>query len=325
MKAIVSGARGGRDAVLADRQEPVAKEGECLVRVRAALVTPADLRTTRREPAIVLGSAAVGVVERVPGESAAATAHAKQWTGKRVAIHPVVRCGRCDRCLGGLSSHCRERSIVGLERRDGGFAERIAVPVANLALLPDALDDERATFAVLVGEAIEATRQIRVDGKAYITVLGDDIVALVTAQVMARLNAAVRVIARQPSTLAAAEKIGVKHRHADEIGRRGDQDVVVDCIGTAESLAFASALVRARGTVVLKSLAATQETAGVADLSPIVLGELAVQGSFYGPLPEAIDLLAKRGIEVTSLIERRAALDAALPLKAGTLVRVATA
>ena len=88
-------------------------------------------------------------------------------------------------------------------------------------------------------------------------------------------------------------------------------------------LAFASALVRARGTVVLKSIAQSPAIAGAADLAPIVMGELTVQGSFYGPMPEAIELLAKRGVEVTSLIERRATLDTALPLRVGTVVRFA--
>jgi threonine dehydrogenase-like Zn-dependent dehydrogenase len=131
-----------------------------------------------------------------------------------------------------------------------------------------------------------------------------------------------------------AERLGIKHRHADEIGRRGDQDVVVDCVGTAESLAFASMLVRARGTVVLKSLPLTREPAA-ADLSPIILGELTVQGSFHGPLPEAIALLAKRAIEVTALIERKCGpehgagstsgtgLALALPLRPATLLRFA--
>ncbi|MBL9119521.1 MAG: alcohol dehydrogenase catalytic domain-containing protein [Phycisphaerae bacterium] len=316
MKVIVSGSRG---PALIDRPDPAARDGECVVRVKSVLITPTDVRSSHREPAIALGHCVIGTVERLGAETPAN----RTWLGKRVAVHPVVRCGTCDRCLGGLSAHCRNRTILGVEGRDGGLAERLAVPIANLTALPDAIDDERASFAVLIGEALEATRQIRVDGKAYITVLGDDIVALITAQVMTRLNAAVRVIARQPATLAAAEKLGVKHRHADEIGRRGDQDVVVDCVGTAESLAFASALVRSRGTVVLKAIAAPAAgtTAAAADLSPIVLGELSVQGSFYGPLPEAIELLGKRAVEVTSLIERRVALDAALPLRSATVVR----
>lgn len=330
MRAIVSGSDGPR---LADRPEPAGQEGACIVRMRTSLVTPADAASGRQDPSTILGESGVGVVERIIG-GAASSAPAAQWIGKRVAIHPVVRCGRCDRCLAGLSSHCRERALLGRAGRDGCFAEKIALPLANLALLPDALDDERAAFASLVAEALEATKQIRLEGKGYITVLGDTVAALVTAQVMTRLNAAVRVIAHQQATLALAERLGIKHRHADEIGRRGDQDVVVDCVGTAESLAFASMLVRARGTVVLKSLPLTREPAA-ADLSPIILGELTVQGSFHGPLPEAIALLAKRAIEVTALIERKCGpehgagstsgtgLALALPLRPATLLRFA--
>jgi alcohol dehydrogenase len=317
MRAIVSGSDGAR---VAERPEPTGRDGECIVRIRASLVTPADAAASRQEPSTILGESAVGVVERLIGTSGPAQP-AAAWIGKRVAIHPVIRCGRCDRCLAGLSSHCRERAILGRAGRSGCLAERIAVPFANLALVPDTLDDERASFASLVAEALEATKQIRLEGKGYITVLGDSLAALVTAQVMTRLNAAVRVIARQPTTLGLAEKLGIRHRHADEIGRRGDQDVVVDCIGTAESLAFASMLVRARGTVVLKSLPLTSEPAA-ADLSPIILGELTVQGSFHGPLPEAITLLAKRGIEVTPLIERKVTFDQATPLRSGSLLRV---
>ncbi|MDZ4755247.1 MAG: alcohol dehydrogenase catalytic domain-containing protein [Phycisphaerae bacterium] len=324
MKAIV--ASGGASA-LADRPSPIAAPGDCVVRVRAALVTPADIRASRfaKEP-IVLGQAFVGVVESVTSDDAIGgvsdrARDGKQLLGKRVVVDPVIRCGRCDRCVGGLSQHCRERTIIGLDGRDGGCAVQVAVPVRNLTPVPDGLDDDRASFATLIASALEATKHVRVEGKAYITVLGDDIATLVTAQVMSQLNAAVRIVAHAPATIAVAEKLGVKHRLADEVGRRGDQDVVVDCTGTAESLAFASALVRARGTVVLASLAHSQDLTGRADLAPIVLGELKVQGSFYGPLHDAVDLLAHRGIEVTALIERRVVIDAALPLRQGTLIR----
>ena len=309
MKAIVSSPQG---AIPADIADPVPGPGEALVRLRAGLVLPGDVRAARTlSHGLALGQAFVGTVEGLGPQALASPAasrpkDAKAWLGKRVAVHPLVRCGRCDRCLGGLSAHCRERTILGVDGRSGGFAERVAVPLSNLLLLPDALDDDRAVFAVPVAAALEATRHVRIEGKTYITVLGDGATTLVTAQVMSRLNAAVRIVARERGTLAAAEKLGVKHRHADEIGRRGDQDVVVDCVGTAESLAFAAQLVRARGTIVLT--VATTGAAVPADLSPIVLNELRVQGSSYGPLADAVDLLAKRAAEVISLIERKATL-----------------
>jgi hypothetical protein len=59
-------------------------------------------------------------------------------------------------------------------------------------------------------------------------VLGDGPLGLVMVQVMSRLNASVRLIGRHADKLAICEKWGVKHRLADEVGRRDDQDVVVD-------------------------------------------------------------------------------------------------
>lgn len=312
MRGILSSPSG---PALAELPEPVAGPGLPIVRVRAALIVPGDLRAARSQPPIVPGQAFVGRVE-------------EGGTSRRVAVHPVVRCGRCDRCQGGLSAHCRERRIIGFLGHAGGFAERVAVPSANLVAIPDAVDDEQAAFAVPIAVAVEATRHVRIEGKTYITVLGDDVLALVAVQVMSRLNASVRLVARARPALAAADRLGVKHRHADEVGRRGDQDVVVDCIGSAESLAFAAELVRARGSVVLAG--AGPGAAVAADLSPIVANELRVQGSFYGPLAEAVALLALRAIQTTPLVERKAGLAeipaalrfAAEPGRLGVLLRM---
>jgi threonine dehydrogenase-like Zn-dependent dehydrogenase len=310
---------------LRERAIPAPLVGECLLRVRAALVVAADRTTGPAGPTAaerVPGQAFVGVVEKLGPSDGDLPSSVKSLVGKRVAVHPVVRCGRCDRCLGGLSQHCRDRAILGLDR-DGGWAEHAVVPIASCVALPDSLDDERAAFAVPVARALEAMRHVRVEGKTYITVLGDDAEALATTQMMTRLNAAVRILARSESTITLAEKLGVKHRRADEVGRRGDQDVVVDCIGGAESLAFAAALVRARGTVILLGTGSDGSEGRTADLASIVLGELRVQGSFHGPLAEAVELLAKRALDPSPLIERRLSLDAAAGREpaVGTLLR----
>ena len=320
MNAIVASARGAR---LVEITDPTPSAGDCLVRVTAALLTPADLRHsvsvegTNSASTIALGESFVGIVEAI-ADNDTSTRDIRQLIGQRVVVHPIVRCGRCERCLAGLGAHCESRAVLGVHR-PGGIAERVVVPTANLVAIPSSLDDERAVFAVTVASALEAMRHVRVEGKAYISVLGDDLVALVTAQVMARLNVAVRVIAREATTLAAAEKLGVKHRHADEVGRRGDQHVVVDSTGSPESLDLAMRLARPRATILL--LAAV----GAVNLLPLVEGELRIHGCGHGPLAEAVGLLASRGVEVVSLIERRVALtalaDAFAERRTGVLVR----
>lgn len=302
MKAIVASPSG---PVAGQLPTPVAGPDGCVVRIECALITAGDLAAARWSAPFAPGHSFVGIVDIVhggAGEAAPATA----LVGRRVAVDPVIRCGRCDRCAGGLSAHCRDRRILGRAGVSGGFAERCAVPLANIVALPPELDAEQAAFAVPVAIALEATRHVRVEGRAYISILGDDASALVAAQVMGRLNAAVRLLSRHRTILAAADRLGIRHRRVDEIGRRGDQDVVVDTIGTAESLSFAAELVRSRGTVVLTG--AADAAAVPADLSPIVAGELRIQGSFYGPLREALALLATRAVQTAPLIERRANL-----------------
>ena len=102
------------------------------------------------------------------------------------------------------------------------------------------------------------------------------------------------------------EKWGVKHRHVDDVGRRRDQDIVVDCTGDARGLELAMELVRPRGKLVLKSLT---PGAPAPDLTPIVVNEIEVIGSYAGPVREAVAVLARGEIDVVSLISKRMTLE----------------
>jgi threonine dehydrogenase-like Zn-dependent dehydrogenase len=182
--------------------------------------------------------------------------------------------------------------------------------MANLALVPADLDDDRAVFAFLVASAVQTARQLTIEGKPYITVLGDGPLGLVMVQVLSRLNASVRLIGRYSEKLALCEKWGVKHRHVDDIGRRADQDVVVDCTGSPAGLELALKLVRPRGAVVLKSMpAATTKVAPGVDLTPFVTGEIHLIGSRFGPIGAALGMLERHEVDVLSLIARRAPLN----------------
>ena len=115
------------------------------------------------------------------------------------------------------------------------------------------------------------------------------------------VNASVRVVGRYSESLARCEKWSVKHRHVDDVGRRADQDIVVDCTGSPSGLSLAMRLVRPRGTIVLKS---TFVDSGSLNLTPLVVNEVTLLGSRCGPFPEAINALAREAIEVQSMISK---------------------
>ena len=143
-------------------------------------------------------------------------------------------------------------------------------------------------------------------GKPYITVLGDGPLGLLMAQVMAKLNASVRLVGHHADKLARCERWGIKHRHVNDVGRRADQDIGVECTGDPSGLALAMDFVRPRGTVVLKSMHAGGDTPS---LAPVVMKEISLLGSRFGPIGEAVSMIARGDVDVVSLISKRMSLN----------------
>ncbi|HEX8913603.1 MAG TPA: alcohol dehydrogenase catalytic domain-containing protein [Humisphaera sp.] len=290
--------------------EPAAHLGDTLVKVRAAGVCSTDIEITRGYMGFrgVLGHEFVGEVVDSPD---------KHLVGKRVVGEINVVCGRCDLCLSGLSSHCRARSVLGILNHDGAFADLVRLPAANLHVLPANIDDDQAVFVEPLAAAFQVLKQVKVDGKPgggggeargrkWVTVLGDGRLGLLVAQVLRDAGAAVRVIGKHADKLALCEKWQIKARPLADIVPRHDQDVVVDCTGSAAGFEMAMQMVRPRGTIVLKSTVAQGKPL---NLAPLVIDEINVVGSRCGPFREAIRALSERRVDVASLIHRRARLE----------------
>jgi len=324
---------GPRAVVLDARAaKPEAGPGEALIRPLKVGVSPADILMARGlkeggdlEP-ITLGHEFIGIVEKVarpesdgapisPHETS--TLRHGKFAGKRVVASPVISCARCELCRGGLGSHCRARAILGVHGRDGCLGELCTLPLANLHVVPDSVDDDDAVLALPLAGAIGAAQRVRIEGRPYVTVLGDTAPALLCAQVMAKLNASVRVLGASEPRFTLCERWGIKHRHVNEAGKRGDQDVVIECSGTPAGLETALRLVRPRGRVVLLGdLAPASAPAAPPppsfDLRAAVMREIEIIGSLGGPIGEALHLLATRQVDTTGMITRRFKLERAV-------------
>ena len=302
-------------SVTVDRSgpEPAVVAGEVLLRPTLWAIDAADLavvggRTPFRG---VLGRRCVGVVERAGDERGAA------MVGRRFVVSPTVVDPSSDMARRGLAPHDPDRLVMGARGRDGVLSDLVAVPRTALHPVPEALSDEAAVFVLPVARAVHVSRLVRLEGKAYITVLGDTPDALLCAQVMARLNASVRVLGDDERMLGLCERWGLKSRPTADAGRRQDQDVVVDGICTPQSVALALALVRPRGTVILKPEAAPvpgggATTLGGVDLTAAVLHEVEVVGARAMAMGEAVEMLASGAVDPSPLIGRRYGLDEAV-------------
>ena len=247
----------------------------------------------------VLGHEMVGTVVR--GSSA--------WRDKRVVCEINCVCRRCDMCQAGLSSHCRQRTVMGIAGRDGCFADLVAVPERNLHLVPEMVSDEEAVFVEPLAAAYQVLAQCPIEPRMTVSVVGPGRLGLLVAQVLATIGCKLTVIGRNPKKLLLCEKKGIQAIHVDQLIPRQDRDVVVDCTGSPAGLEIAAKLVRPRGTIVLKSTCAEP---GPIDLTPIVVHEITVVGSRCGPFPEAINALARQAVEVRSMISRTFPIERAL-------------
>lgn len=297
---------------------PAPGPGEALIRPTRVGIAAFETRLAAggvalRDAALpmTLGHQFVGVVEKL--HDSADRELRKKWEGKRVVGSVSIVCGRCDLCRAGLSAHCRSRRILGASNWDGCFAERFILPVRNLVEAPAAVDDDHAVFAEPLAAAMHAAQMVRVEGKTYVTVLGDSTGGLLAAQVLAKLNASVRLLGSRPEKFTLCERWGIKHRHISEVGRRADQDVVVECTGTAVGLDLALHLVRPRGKIVLRWALNGRDggffgpgTAAAVPLDMIVANEIEVLGARCGSIADAVAALSQGRIDVLPLITRRA-------------------
>ncbi|MEM6315157.1 MAG: alcohol dehydrogenase catalytic domain-containing protein [Planctomycetota bacterium] len=284
------------------RREKPAAAGEALLAVRQAGVCATDLELAKgyMNFAGVLGHEFVATVESAPDG---------KLVGKRVVGEINCVCGTCDLCQRGLRSHCRNRSVLGILNRDGCFADYVRLPTENLHVLPESVDDDAAVFVEPLAAAVQITKQIRLDEKTWVTVLGDGRLGLLVAQVIRNTGAPVRLLGRHERKLALAERWQVRARNVADVKPRSDQDVVVDCTGSAAGLELALELCRPRGTVVLKSTVADPKPM---NLAKAVVDEITIVGSRCGPFRDAIATLADGSVDVASLIHKRMKLDNAV-------------
>lgn len=280
--------------------EPEPGPGEVVVAVKLAGICATDIEITRGYMGF----------KGVPGHEFVGTVlkGARSWRGKRVVGEINCVCGRCEMCQRGLSNHCRRRTVLGIEGRDGAFAERLVLPERNLHEVPPSVSDEQAVFVEPLAAAYQVIKQCPIEKRMRIAVIGSGRLGLLVAQVLHSTGCQLEVIGRNQETLNFCEKKGIQATPVTELMARPDRDVVVECSGAAAGFELACGLVRPRGTLVLKS---TYAGPAQVNLAPLVINEITLLGSRCGPFPEAIAALARKQVDVESMISRQ------LPLSRG--------
>ena len=157
MKALVYTAL--KTLEMQELEAPTAKESEVLVRVCATGICGSDVHgflglQKRRQPGLVLGHETMGVVEKV-GKGAD-----ESLLGKRVSINPMLACHKCRACSEGRHNVCANWELIGMDRKNGAFAEWVAVPARNVHVLPDEVSDAAAVMIEPLANAFHLVKHI---------------------------------------------------------------------------------------------------------------------------------------------------------------------
>lgn len=320
MKAVIFRQHGGPEVLeYTDVPEPHMRANEVLVEVKACALNHLDIWVRGGLPGIeiplphILGDDVSGVVKQV-GELVT-------WvkTGDEVMVQPGVSCGHCEACLSGNDNFCREYDIVGY-RRDGGYAELVAVPGVNIVPKPAQLSWEQAAALPLVTVTawhMLVTRAVVKPGETVLVHAAGSGVGSIAIQIAKLRGARVITTASTDEKLAHARELGadetINYSSSEwpkEVKRLTDRkgvDVVVEHTGAATWPGSIASLTPGGRLV---TCGATSGYDAHTDLRQIFYRNLNILGSFMGSKAELLE--AMKFVEQGKI---RGVVDRVLPLR----------
>lgn len=285
---------------------PECPQGWAIVEVKAAGICSSDIariftKGTYHFPTIP-GHEFSGIVHSVDHEKDI------EWIGKKVGVFPLIPCKKCTQCEAKHYEMCANYDYVG-SRRNGGFAEYVAVPIWNLISLPDSIPYTAAAMLEPLSVALHAVKQCNVKNADDVAVIGTGMIGISAGQWACKRGASVVVTGRSETKRALVEKCGLKYCVAtqEEVGQH---DVVIEAVGTPAAVEMAIMATRPGGTVLLMG-----NPSGNIHLSQdvywsILRKQQTLKGTWnssYDGLEEsdwtdAVTALSKKEIDVTPLV-----------------------
>jgi threonine dehydrogenase-like Zn-dependent dehydrogenase len=219
-----------------------------------------------------------------------------------------VTCGSCEQCLNGRSTHCENRTVLGISKRNGTLAEFTTLPTANLHCVPASVPDELAVFTEPLAAALQIQQQVLVRPADRVLVIGAGRLGQLVAQSLALTGCDLHVVARHSYQQKILVDRGIRIIGEEDIQPRR-WDIVVEATGSPDGFSLARQAVRPRGTLVMKS---TYKGDVSVNFSSIVVDEVTIVGSRCGPFEPALRLLERGQVDPSVLIAKEFGLEDAL-------------
>lgn len=177
-----------RKVVSVEREAQPLRAGQVRLRVRAANLCPTDVK--KWDDALLpvrLGGRSLVLGHEFAGEVTEVGAGVDTvQVGDRVAIDPILRCGRCASCRSGQAQFCTDLLGIGAAAGDpvacaelantvglgGGFAEEVVVPALSCLQLPDNVAFASGALVEPLADVMQSVEAARPTGGERAVVIG---------------------------------------------------------------------------------------------------------------------------------------------------------
>lgn len=306
MKAYVL--HGVNDLRYDDIDLPKCPVGWAIVKVKAAGICSSDVpriytKGTYHFPTIP-GHEFSGIVVKV------GAVEDSTIVGKHVGIFPLIPCRKCSQCSEKHYEMCANYDYVG-SRRDGAFAEYVAVPIWNLLILDKSIPFTSAAMLEPLAVALHAMKLSGIKKGNSVAIIGTGMIGITAAQWAKKLGAdRVTIIGRSESKRHIVEKCDLLYKVSEDIETIGQYDIVLEAVGTPKAIDLSIHAATPGGVVVFMGNPSGDITLLQNTYWRILRKQLRVVGtwnsSYDGTNPsdwtEAVEALAKNEINVSPLI-----------------------
>ncbi len=304
---------GPRDGSVVEVEPPVAAAGEVVIDVARVGLCGTDVEFFGGEMAYLeqgharyplrIGHEWCGTVASV------GAGVVDSWLGKRVTGDTMLGCGHCARCRSGRQHLCDQRNEVGIRGGvPGALAERLAVPVSSLRVLPDAVDDVCGALVEPGGNAVRAVAAAALQPGDRLLVLGPGTIGLLVADIARAHGVEVHVLGVAGPSTEFARTRGLDGVWTLDTLPALPFDAVVDASNATELPGRAVRLVEPGKRVVFIGIAPTPS---LIDSRELALKDVTAVGILSGSagLTTAIEHYADGSVDPRPLVAATLGLD----------------
>lgn len=313
MKAVVF--ESPNQTKIIDVPDPVIKENEVLIKVKASGVCGTDVHIYEGD---FIGTYPIIPGHEFSGEIIEVGKDVKSVKpGDKVAVDPCIFCRKCSFCRENQENFCRALKAYGVHL-NGGFAEMASIKEENIYLIDD-LSYIEGAFVEPVGCCIHGIKQVNINIGDHVLIFGSGPIGLILMQLCKNYgSASVTVVDVFSDKLELAKKLGATNtvisdnnlaENLRNINEEGFQ-VVIDATGSPSVVQGMFNYVRDKGRLLFFGVCPQKSKI---EISPyeVYKRELKIFGTFsllHTAIP-AINMIREKKINVEDLVSHYFSLD----------------